>query len=208
MSDHSDVIAVLGGWAAPWSVGVGASAVDRGDGPPLVRARAAAARSLSIAGAAIGHHALEPVRRNPGSGRPEWTEGVVGAVSHDHALAVAVLGRRIDVLGLGVDVERVGGLAARDARDAVLCEGEQWGEIDDRDPTVRFAAKEAAFKAFAGAREATPPGDVTTIAVTLDAGRFRSVLGPHHVEGRWAVIDSTIVAFAVIPARSAPRTPQ
>lgn len=45
---------------------------------------------------------------------PIWPDSVVGSISHtsDKAVAVAVAMRALDVLGLGIDIERVRGVGA------------------------------------------------------------------------------------------------
>ena len=77
---------------------------------------------------------------------PVWPPGIVGSITHSRSLALAVVGRRRDVAGIGVDLElerRVTDQLAR--RVLLVCERERLAEPDW--PTMLFAAKEAVYKA-------------------------------------------------------------
>ena len=97
---------------------------------------------LGIAAVAIGRGA---------AGEPLWPPGIVGAISHNAAVAVAVVGRRTDYLGLGVDVEERGrGLSERAMR--MVCRPSEAAWVDDggfrsERLLMLFSAKEAVFKA-------------------------------------------------------------
>ena len=107
--------------------------------------RAAAREALSQLDCTAG-----AIGKGPG-GEPLWPEGFVGTISHSGDLAVAVVGRRADYDGLGVDVEqRSPGLSARGAR--LVCTPAEFDWVD-QDPsstrrTLLFSAKEAIFKAL------------------------------------------------------------
>jgi 4'-phosphopantetheinyl transferase EntD len=84
-------------------------------------------------------------------GEPLWPSGVVGAISHSQDVAVAVVGRRTDYAGLGIDVEEPArGPTARAAR--LVCRPNEmaWAdpELGTRRLTMLFSAKEAVFKAL------------------------------------------------------------
>src|ERR1051326_944800 len=85
------------------------------------------------------------------SGAPVWPDGFVGSISHSDEAAIAVVGRRHDYLGLGVDLEERGrGLSARAAR--LVCRPSEMAWVDVESGTERllrlFSAKEAIFKAL------------------------------------------------------------
>ena len=77
---------------------------------------------------------------------PVWPSGMVGSITHSRSLALAMLGHRRDVAGIGVDLELVGRvtdqLAAR-----VLLDRERERVAEKDWPTMLFAAKEAVYKA-------------------------------------------------------------
>jgi len=107
--------------------------------------RAAAHEAL----ADIGCAAPAGIGRGPG-GQPLWPDGIVGAITHAGDVAMALVGRRTDYAGLGLDIEQLApGVSARAARliatDAerawLACQPEIWR-------TILFSAKEAVFKAM------------------------------------------------------------
>ena len=97
---------------------------------------------LGFAAAAIG--------RGSG-GEPLWPDGLVGAITHAGDLAIALVGRRSDYVGLGVDVEELSrGPSPRAAR--LICRPSEMEWVDPGGGTERlamlFSAKEAIFKAL------------------------------------------------------------
>ncbi len=75
---------------------------------------------------------------------PVWPRGVVGSITHSRTLALAMVGRRSDVAGIGVDLELEQRVTDRLA-GRVLLERER---VVDKDwYTMLFAAKEAIYKA-------------------------------------------------------------
>jgi len=99
-----------------------------------------ALNELGIGAVAIGRGA---------AGEPLWPEGVVGAISHAGDVAIALVGRQDDYVGLGVDVEELSrGPSARAAR--LICRPGEMEWVDVAAGTERlamvFSAKEAVFK--------------------------------------------------------------
>jgi 4'-phosphopantetheinyl transferase EntD len=152
----------------PWTVGVGLRGGRETHAlPPRLHPieeealgpRAVEGRRLFFAlGRAAARDALrelegtEPVAipRAP-SGEPVWPASIVGSISHSHEVAVAVVGRREDYAGLGVDVEdRARGPSPRAAR--LVCRPSEMDWVDPESGTDRlarlFSAKEAVFKAL------------------------------------------------------------
>jgi 4'-phosphopantetheinyl transferase EntD len=86
-----------------------------------------------------------------GSGAPVWPDGLVGSISHSPEAAIAVVGRRDDYVGLGVDLEERGrGPSPRAARLVCRPSEMEWVDVDsglDR-LAMLFSAKEAVFKAL------------------------------------------------------------
>jgi 4'-phosphopantetheinyl transferase EntD len=122
-------------------------------GPRAVASR----RVLFALGRAAARDALRELGLEPvgigrgGGGEPLWPDAVVGAISHSPEVAVAVVGRRTDYAGLGVDVEESArGPIARAAR--LVCRPNEmvWAdpESDTQRLTMLFSAKEAVFKAL------------------------------------------------------------
>jgi 4'-phosphopantetheinyl transferase EntD len=123
-------------------------------GPRAVEER----RALFALGRASAREALrdlnaeEPVAIPKGSGgEPVWPEGIVGSITHTREVAVAVVSRRTEYAGLGVDVEDLGrGPSARAAR--LICRPSEMEWVNPEAGTERlallFSAKEAVFKAL------------------------------------------------------------
>ena len=114
----------------------------------LSRRRASGAARIAARGllAALGADPKAPLVKAP-SGAPVWPAGFVGSLAHDEAYAVAAVGPRGRVLGLGVDIEPAEPLPA-DLVDFVLSEGERRETGGDRVAArLVFAAKEAVYKA-------------------------------------------------------------
>jgi 4'-phosphopantetheinyl transferase EntD len=89
------------------------------------------------------------IGRGPG-GEPVWPSGIVGSISHSGDLAIALVGRRQDYVGLGIDVEQLArGPSLRAAR--LVCRPIEMDWVLAGSGTERlgmlFSAKEAVFKA-------------------------------------------------------------
>jgi enterobactin synthetase component D len=114
----------------------------------LGRAAARAAlRELELPG--VGDLQSLAIGRGAG-GEPLWPPGVVGAISHAGDVAVALVGRRSDYAGLGVDVEELGrGPSPRTARLICRPSEMEWADPASGSPRLAmlFSAKEAVFKA-------------------------------------------------------------
>ncbi|GLU29349.1 4'-phosphopantetheinyl transferase superfamily protein [Brucella sp. NBRC 12950] len=87
------------------------------------------------------------VLRSP-TGEPLWPNGVVGSLAHDDEMAVAVIGRSKDYLGLGIDIETAVPLPddiislVRTPED--ICGQYDSSALADR---ILFCVKEAVYKA-------------------------------------------------------------
>lgn len=139
--------------------------------PARLREFAAGRRAARAAMAALG---LPPAALPMGADRaPLWPDALVGAISHDATTCLALVGRRRDWAGIGLDIEPAAPLpadlipiicTARESRDARLAR-------------ALFCAKEAAYKAISGQIGAIP--DFHDMRVTLlEEDRFCARLGP------------------------------
>ncbi|MGL6212021.1 MAG: 4'-phosphopantetheinyl transferase family protein [Paracoccaceae bacterium] len=135
------------------------------------------ARGRSAARAAMGKLSLSPAAIPMGSDRaPIWPEGITGSISHCKGACFAIVGRRADYQGLGLDIEPTQPLD-RDLWATVL----RPEEIErDQDPLSTFVAKEAAYKAQYGVTRRL--FDFQTLAVDWQgnsfAARFVTEVGP------------------------------
>jgi 4'-phosphopantetheinyl transferase EntD len=91
--------------------------------------------------------------------QPLWPEQLVGSITHTAGFCAAVVGRRIEFAGLGVDTEQAEAVGA-ELRRSICIEGElHWIDslpIADRSraATLIFSAKEALYKCqYPGTRE-------------------------------------------------------
>lgn len=86
------------------------------------------------------------------NGEPIWPQGVVGSITHTELSAHAVVVRRMDGAGIGIDSERVVDPKTQQAVAAICCDlSERTAWLQGPDALVRttllFAAKEAFYKA-------------------------------------------------------------
>ena len=77
---------------------------------------------------------------------PLWPTQVVGSIAHSRCLALAMVGWRRDLVGVGVDLEAENRVTPRLA-DRVLVDDERRCFGHDDWPTMLFCAKEAVYKA-------------------------------------------------------------
>lgn len=149
----------------PWPVGVGVRRMSADAsvahelhpletdvlGPQVAeRRRAFFALGRAAARDALGEIGLTAIGVGRGrGGEPLWPDGIVGAITHARDLAIAVVGRRTDYAGLGIDLEELArGPSARAAR--LVCRPSEAEWVSDGAGTERltmlFSAKEAVFK--------------------------------------------------------------
>ena len=86
-------------------------------------------------------------------GRPVWPDGIVGSITHTAGYAAALVARKREYLGIGVDAERVGKLT--DDLIPLLFGAQEQAWLATLNPERRslaatslFSAKEAYFKAW------------------------------------------------------------
>jgi 4'-phosphopantetheinyl transferase EntD len=144
----------------PPRVAVGCRLICEGDENALFREEAEPLRQFALgsrraSGAArrvarellaqLGHPNC-PLPKSPG-GAPVWPQGVVGSLAHDRQYAVAAIGLRRDLIGLGVDVEPAEMLP--DDLLSIVCTSRERAMIAGNPLAGRalFAAKEAVYKA-------------------------------------------------------------
>jgi enterobactin synthetase component D len=184
-------------------------------GPGVVAARRlhftlgrAAARDalaeLGLAGAetlAIGRGA---------AGEPVWPAGVVGAISHAGDVAIAIVGRRTDYVGLGVDVEDLArGITARAMRLVATPAEQAWlAGGPDVWRLMLFSAKEAVFKAlypiervWLGFSDAELSWDAER---EVFVARLRKDAGAGHPAGSTLEVRSRLTESAVLSTAFAP----
>ncbi|MDE0190764.1 MAG: 4'-phosphopantetheinyl transferase superfamily protein [Gammaproteobacteria bacterium] len=77
---------------------------------------------------------------------PVWPRGIVGSITHSRTLALAMVGRRRNVAGIGVDLELEQRVTDELAR-RVLLRRERERVVEKDWSTMLFAAKEAVYKA-------------------------------------------------------------
>lgn len=82
------------------------------------------------------------------TGEPVWPDGVVGSLAHDDEMAVAVIGRSKDYLGVGIDVETAvplpGDIISLVRTPEDICGQYDSSPLADR---ILFCVKEAVYKA-------------------------------------------------------------
>lgn len=145
---------------APPGVAVGCRRINEGDENALFPEEAEPMRQFALgsrrASGAVRHVAREllarlghpncPLPKSP-RGAPVWPPGVVGSLAHDRQFAVAAIGLRRDLAGLGIDVEPAEMLP--DDLLPIVCTKRERATIagDPLAGRALFAAKEAVYKA-------------------------------------------------------------
>lgn len=159
-----------------------------------------ARRDEFLTGRWLARHLLDgcgmpaaPLRRGP-HGAAMFPAGVAGSISHAGGWVVAVVaaGPR----SIGVDLEPWSEL-----EPALAARLRAPGETSDGDPLVRFAAKEALFKAVNPLDGQWREFD--DVALDLTGGHvgvaWSAHLLPAPVRGRWAVGDGWVGALVWVP---------
>ncbi|MBM3606449.1 MAG: phosphopantetheinyl transferase [Alphaproteobacteria bacterium] len=193
----------------PKDVGVGLQRLDLAGPPPwanedVTLARAVSARRMEFAaGRAAARAAMAqigvlpcaiPVRPDRA---PEWPSGLCGSISHGGSQAGAIVSRRTDWAGLGLDLEPAAPMAA-DLADLVRHPGDQdaTGLPPELAATLCFGVKEAAFKAqFPLIAQWL---DYRDIAMTVTPDRFQLMLKGVRLQGQWFQEDGMFVSVLLI----------
>lgn len=157
--------------------------------------RLAARRALASLGVAVG-----PVLAD--RGRPRFPPPAIGSIAHSCGVAVALVGRRCAVGGVGVDVE-LGRISLRAARRICTPEELAWALAPNYDParaTALFSAKESAYKALpAPAQSQVGLADIVIAPChTGFVARVPRTRWPE-IEGGWR-LGSAILTWAVTGA--------
>ncbi|HJT42332.1 MAG TPA: 4'-phosphopantetheinyl transferase superfamily protein [Rhizomicrobium sp.] len=127
------------------------------------------------------------------SGAPLWPKGVVGSITHTQGYAAALVAEARHISGIGVDVERIGGvtqelwprLFAPAERDYLTaCKADQAMMA-----TLFFSAKEACYKAW-GMSGGLPFRD---IQITLQNAGFRAERSGAVLCGCYCVQDDLVL---------------
>jgi len=139
------------------------------------------------------------------AGEPLWPEGIVGAITHAGDTVVALVGRKTDYAGLGVDVEELArGPSARAARLVCRPTEMEWADAESgtRRLTMLFSAKEAVFKAvFPIARVWLGFGDAELAWVEARCGfdaRLLKSAGTGYPEGSVVRVSCTLTDTQVL----------
>ncbi len=128
-----------------------AAAFDAAEAAVVARA-GAGRRDTFATGRRLARAALAELGAMPGSlpadddGVPRWPAGFMGSISHADGLCIAVAGQAGDLAGIGVDLERAERVVPALARR--ICRVDESNPGDAAVLALRFAAKEAVFKAY------------------------------------------------------------
>lgn len=130
-------------------------------------------------------------------GRPLWPDGVVGSITHTQGYAAALVARRDDWAGLGIDAEAVEAVDTPlwkrlfDAREqAVLAALPEARRV--RAATLLFCAKEATFKAMGEGAPYFPSLHIEVPDALAGRGDFTA----NAVTGRFVIAHGLVVTAA------------
>ncbi|MEM9853935.1 MAG: 4'-phosphopantetheinyl transferase superfamily protein [Pseudomonadota bacterium] len=164
---------------------------------------------------ALGDLGVDPIALPVGHRRmPLWPKGIVGAITHAGGFAAAITARS-GYHGIGIDLERNGRVRPDLARFISSANERLKGPSDpgikegDACPlTLRFAGKEAGFKAyfpstghflgFSGASCHAVSHD--RFLITIEAQEAPGVAGRREIEGRYALLGAHLMALAWVSA--------
>jgi 4'-phosphopantetheinyl transferase EntD len=143
----------------------------------------------------LGHDSVAIGRDK--NGAPLWPEGVVGSITHTTGYAAALVARLGQFSGVGVDMERVGGVTQNlwpRLFDAAECDHliklETEGQM--RAATLFFSAKEASHKAW-GIKSALV---FREIHIAPKGDGFVATRGSESLEGHYAVVGDLMLTAA------------
>jgi enterobactin synthetase component D / holo-[acyl-carrier protein] synthase len=166
-------------------------------------AREALAR-LGLPGAAVPAGA---------DGDPRWPPGIVGSITHCERFRAAVVARRAEVAGVGIDAEPNAGLTAgvfeaislpEERAHLRRCADEAPGVSWER---LLFSAKEAVFKVWFPLTRRRLGFEEASVAFDLERRSFSARVGAGSLEwrGRWLLHDGLLLtAIALTDAPSLP----
>jgi 4'-phosphopantetheinyl transferase EntD len=139
-------------------------------GPSRADERAAGRHAARLAFEKAGALELEVLGNHP-DGRARWPVGWTGSISHDDEIAVAAVASVESHTAVGIDIERDGALAVRDA-ELVLIKDElaaaRRRPAPDSAVTLVWSAKESAFKAWSTALGGLSGVDPLEIRIDVD----------------------------------------
>lgn len=181
-----------------------------GEDAPLAQAvpkrRAEFAAGRRAARAALGKIGAPEVAIPVGEARaPIWPDPIIGSITHDHGLALAIVAKTRDFKALGIDVTQAAALPGNTRRSILHAPEES--ALDDLGARAVFAIKECLFKtlypsvgAFFGfdAAVAQPDfaGQKFTVTLTADLGPFQKNAG---FTGTLLNTQGVIVAALALP---------
>jgi len=117
---------------------------------------------------------------------PIWPAGIVGSITHKEGLVVAAVARQADVLGLGIDSERMiesdtlADITRLIASSAEVVLAETYAAQLDRESffSLLFSAKESLYKClYPSVRKFFSYLEAELESVDFEAGRFHARLG-------------------------------
>lgn len=150
-----------------------------------------------------------PVAVGP-AGEPVWPDGVVGSIAHCAGLAIAVVGRREDFAGIGIDVESESRrIDARTAQRICIANEMRWIEATqdpERHTMTVFCSKEAIYKALGLTDRASLGFHEVELSPGEEGMLHGAILGvavpnaPRRFTARTLVDDGFVVACVMLPA--------
>lgn len=172
--------------------------------PNRQREFAAGRRAARAAMAALG---LPPAPIPHGPDRaPVWPEGLTGTISHGAGLCFAVVARKRDLAGLGLDLESAIPLAD-DLMETICIRQERAHHTAPLATRLIFCAKEATYKAqYARSRALLEFHDLA-VTLTADATGFTATLTRHcspfpqgtAFSGHLVIAEGLIAALVTVP---------
>lgn len=193
----------------------GAEVEDTGQDVPLCPLEAAMVESAGpkrrrdfALGRFCAHAALARMDRDApaiaigAAGAPAWPAGIIGSITHTRGYAAAVAASRDAFSAIGIDAERVGGVAEALMPRLFGTAEREWLMAQDAEKravllTVFFSAKEAFYKAFGG--QAVVRMSLQDIHVEMQGEGFSARHEDRMARGRLAMRGGLVVTVVTAP---------
>ena len=162
-----------------------------------------------IAGRWCAHRALEQLGSSTdlipvgALGGPEWPVGIIGSITHDSGICLAIAMQASRLNGIGIDLfDTRRGVEMMEIANLVLGGEEMVAGNYSADSTsylkLVFSAKEAVVKAVSKTMGRFL--DMREIRLSVEANTFRAGLEsfPHEISGKWAYVGHFLLTLAIL----------
>jgi 4'-phosphopantetheinyl transferase EntD len=137
--------------------------------------------------------------------QPLWPRGIIGSISHDSQIAVAICLQRGEIQDVGIDIHHIITDIEYDHIEDVFLSLEEKNVIkwngDKHKRPLFFAAKEATVKALSS--QAQRMISLKEIIITPAEGGYSACLYPENINahGFWAISQGLAIALTIVTSK-------